>query len=59
MSFTLLIWTVLSCGFGLTVASQPGEASKGLARDILSGLAAACIVWAVGLGVWEIVGVIL
>lgn len=57
MSFPLVVWTVACLGLGAAVAADVDDHRK--LKALLPGIAAACIVWAVGIGVWEVVGVIL
>ena len=59
MSMGLLVWSVLCIGLALVFAAALAETRKKGWTSVVAGLGLGCLVWAFGMGLWALTGVIL
>ena len=59
MSMGLLVWSIFCLGLALLFAVALAEVRKNAWSAIAAGLGLGCLVWAFGMGLWALTGVIL
>ena len=59
MSIGLLVWSIFCLGLALVFGAAIAEGERNATSGVTAGLGLGCLVWAVGMGLWMLTGVIL